>query len=345
MRSYVGLSVAMSFCLLFAAACSSSDGDQGNGGNGGDGGTGGGMGGVGGDGGMGGTGGVDGIEKIKVISLGCANSSPIGFQSILSAELSVTAPDPVAASSEFSASVGGTATFPESFLDAAQAVIMGGLQQAELEELQYIAQVRSGATGDDVMLAADVDALTPGLVVGCAIVPEDGPCDPANDVDPEDPNMGNTDCQPVFEGNGCLSRILVDVPTSDDCAPDGVCDMLGKAGPESQCDINEFCVTGDLDVPLLATTQSYTADATGPVLFGWADTGLSNNTYDETEMLYTLPKPIATLPVEQGLKVNAGLVVSIECVMGVDGGEDPMNAENTLVGLTPDGELIDFAVQ
>ena len=51
-------------------------------------------------------------------------------------------------------------------------------------------------------------------------------------------------------------------------------------------------------------------------------------------------------PSEQGLLINAGgLVVAIECVMGIDQGEDPMDADNTLVGLTPDEDLVSFDVQ
>jgi hypothetical protein len=228
--------------------------------------------------------------------------------------------------------VTGTATFPESFLDAAQALLMGGLRQAELADLQYIVQVRSGATGPDVALGPDVANLTPGEVLTCDI-PAGTPC------------TVNDDCAGGF-GNCNVTLILVDVPVSEDCAPGGLCDTLGKAGaPDSQCGVNGFCVTGDLDVPLTSEDQAYTADATGPVLFGWAETGLGNNTYDEGTMLYTIPKPNALEPIEQGLKVDAGLVVSVECVQGVDAGEDPMNAENTLVGFTPDEELVDFAVQ
>ena len=80
------------------------------------------------------------------------------------------------------------------------------------------------------------------------------------------------------------------------------------------------------------------------MLFGWADQGLSNSTYDAMTMLYTIPKPSATDPIEQGLKVDAGLVVAIECVMGVDEGEEPGNEENDLVGFTPDEDLISFPI-
>jgi len=334
MRAY--MIVVLSLGLTLSAGCSDSDG--GTAGSGGSAGTGGsaGAGGEGGNAGSGGEGGsTGGVTVTEEISLGCANSSPIGLQSILSAELTVTA-GPITANEEFTANVSGVATFPESFLDAAQAVILGGLRQAKLTDLQYIVQVRSGATivdGDPdvpgVPLEADASQLTPGEVRLCNF-PTDQEC------------TANSECV----GGICNEPvIIVDVPSSDDCSVGGVCDMLGKTGPQSQCENNGFCVTGPLNVPLLPVDQVYMAEATGPVLFGYAEVDLDNSSYDPVTMLYTIPKPSTLNPIEQGLQVDAGLQVSVECVMGVDEGVDPDNAENTLVGLTPDMDLISFDVQ
>jgi len=327
MRSYLGLSLGLSLCLMFAVGCS----DDGTSNTGGTGGTAG-AGGAAGEGGAGGTP-AGGETKEKEISLGCANSSPLGAQSILSAVLKVTA-GPIAASQEFDASLSGTATFPEAFLDAAQDLVPGGLKQAVVPDLKYVVQVRSGATGggDGVGLGADGANITPGLTQFCTYPPT-ATCTTAT----EDDDCIVTPCNdPV---------VLVDVPTSEDCAPGGVCDGLDKAGPDtSQCALNGFCVTGDLDLPLLEVTQAYMAEATGDVLFGWADQGLTNNTFDDVTNLYTIPKPNTADPIQQGLQVNAGLVVAIECVMGVDEGEDPEDAENDLVGLTPDADLISFPI-
>jgi hypothetical protein len=259
--------------------------------------------------------------------LGCANSSPIGAQSILTAVLSIAAAP--AAGQEFDAVVSGTATFPESFLDAAQPLVAGGLSEAKLTDLAYIMQVRSGATpsgaASNVALSADASQLTPGEVRLCNF-PTDQEC------------TDNSECA----GGVCNEAvIIVAVPTSDDCATGGVCDGLGKAdGASSQCGLNGFCVTGPLDVPLLPVTASFTADASGDVLFGWADAGLSNSTFDEGTQQFTIPKPSALDPIEQGLKVDAGLVVAIECVMGTDLGPEPGNEDNDLVGLTPDEALL-----
>ncbi len=307
-RSYVVLSVGLSLGLMLAVGCSD-DGTT-----------------TTGTGGTAGSGGMAGGEESQVLSLGCANSSPIGAQSILSAVLTVAAA-PVGGQ-EFDAVVSGTATFPESFLDAAQPLVMGGLSQAKLTDLAYIMQVRSGATpsgaASNVALAADPSQLTPGAVRLCNY-PTDQVC------------AADGECS----GGVCNEAIiLVDVPTSDDCAAGGLCEGLNKTGDGSQCALNGFCVTGPLDVPLLPVTASFTADASGDVLFGWADVGLSNSTFDPGTQQFTIPKPSALNPIEQGLKVDAGLVVGIECVMGVDDGEDPLDAANTLVGLTPDEDLI-----
>gem|GEM_PF-3395848 len=328
MRSYLGLSVVLSFCLMLGLGCGGSGGS--NGGAGGTAGTGG-SGGSGATGGSGGTGGAGGAPAPieKDFSLGCSNSSPIGAQSILPAKLNV-APSAISAGADFDAALSGTATFPESFLDAAQDLAPGGLRQAELLEAQYIVQVRSGATGGDATLGVDLSMLTPGEVRFCNY-PPDQEC------------AADSECT----GGTCnAATIVVDLPTSDDCAPGGVCDMLGKATDPttSQCGQNGFCITGGLDLPLLEVTQTYTADASGDVLFGFADQGLTNNTFDAGTGYYTIPKPVATEPIEQGLKVKALLVVGIECVMGTDQGEDPDNADNTLVGVTPDSDLISFPI-
>jgi hypothetical protein len=268
----------------------------------------------------------------ETISLGCSNSSPIGLQSILSADLTVCAPE-IAGGASFEATLSGVATFPVSFLDAAQDVVNGGLRQAILTDAAYIVQVRSGATQDDgengVRLEIDPEQVSPGLTQFCTY--------PPTTVCTADSDCTVPPCKDAV--------VVVDVPSSDDCEAGGVCDMLGKAdGETSQCGKNGFCVTGDLNAPLKPTDASFTADASGEVLFGWADQGLSNSTYDEMTMLFSIPKPNALAPIEQGLKVDAGLVVAVECVMGTDLGPEPGNEENDLVGLTADEDLISYPI-
>ena len=289
-----------------------------------------------GSGGTGGTGGIGGPgAQEKELSLGCSNSSPIGAQSILSALLRVD-PSPISASSDFDAELSGSATFPELFLDAAQMLVIGGLRQVTLRELEYIAQVRSGATlvsgsagVPGVPLGPDASMLNPGLVRLCNF-PPDQTCTIDSDC------VGMVCNEPV---------IMIDVPTSEDCAPGGMCDALGKAdGAQSQCGLNGFCVTGPLEIPLLPATANYRAEASGDVLFGWADQGLDNSTFNPMTQLFTISKSTPITPIEQGVSVDAGLAVSIECVMGVDAGPDPNDGGNSLVGLTRDGALISFTI-
>lgn len=317
MRSYLVLNLVLSIGLVFAVGCSDSSNPDGTGGNGGDSGTAGSGGDATGEGGNGGDGGGNAV--VKNITLGCSNSFN-GTQSILDAELSVDAAT-VAGGSEFEAGLTGTATFPEAFLDVANLVVPGGLRQAELVDLKYIVQVRSGATGDDVTLNVDISQVEPGEVRLCNF--------PVGEECTEDSDCIGMDCMdPV---------VLIDVPTSEDCAADGFCDSAGKS---DQCEAVGFCISGDLNVPLTTATGSYTADASGEVLFGWADEGLDNNVFDEDTGTYTVPQPELGNPLEQGIFVNAsGIAVLIECVMGEDGGEVPGSDDN-IIEYTPDDSLI-----
>jgi hypothetical protein len=279
------------------------------GGAGGTGGMGGGAGGAGGTGGMGGgaggTGGTGGSigAVTKSMTLGCTNSVTADI-SILDWELTV-APDggTITGGAAFDATLDGVAFFAESFLDAAQSVIPGGIKQAALADVAATVIVRSGATGDPVTLVASDIPYT------CDI--DGASCDPANNA----VNGSNPDCVPVGAFNKCLRFIAI--PTSDDCASGGVCDGLGKTGTGSQCELNGFCVTGPLPLDLQSATGSYTADASGAVLFGWDDenTGATvalDGTYDLPPAVFTDPTP------PNGVRVVALLSVALQCTMAVD---------------------------
>ena len=335
MRSYLGLS--LSLCLMFTVACSSSDGG------------GGGVGGGGGSGGGGGQAPSEGVQA-KGITLGCSNNITIDV-SILTGELQVDS-GPITASQEFVATLSGTESFPEVFLDAAQSVVPGGVRVAQLVDSKTIVQVRSGATEvngdggiDGVTLVPDLATLEPGATSFCdfsqgtcstttatlctldAECPAgetctgfigDGvnnkPCDQADD----NADGSNPACLPALpDGPVCQDPvILVAVPTSEDCAAGGECDQLDKA---VQCMLNQFCVTGDLEIALEAKEQTYMAEASGSVLFGWADQGLTGPTLDAATGLYTLPQTSLGEPLEQGLQILAGaLGVKVGCVMAVD---------------------------
>jgi len=201
-------------------------------------------------------------------------------------------------------------------------------------------------------------------------------CDKAND----NADGSNPDCLPAVEGGPACSEpvVLADIPISEDCAAGGVCAGIGKSAggtcsltpppnltgslttcyvqgdctgeetcyaaepsPGDQCVNNGFCVTGGLEFALVTEDGTYTAEASGDVLFGWADEGLSGPTLGacnggtreglacgdppncpgaECEAdLYVIPGSSPSQPIQQGIDVKAGpLTVRVFCVMAVD---------------------------
>lgn len=342
------LRVAALVCLAAAVGCSD-DGNPGGsggtagtgGGAGGDGGSGGaageggggGSGGAAGQGGEGGSGG-GGTPIEKSITLGCSNNVTDDI-SILAWDLSVTPDGDVVADGAFDAELTGVAFFDETFLDAAQGAIPGGITEAALVSIAATVHVQSGATGDDVLLVDGLD-----VPYTCAI-PPNPECDPANDTASVPGARGNTDCVPTGLFNPCNRN--VSIPTSDDCEVGGVCDGLGKTGEGSQCETNGFCVTGPLPLPMNTASGSYTADATGSVLFGWDDenTGATVN----PDGTYALPPAVfANSPEPNGLRVSAGLGIALQCTMAVDsGGDDGVDVPDQ-ASPTPDSALLEIPI-
>jgi hypothetical protein len=258
-------------------------------------------------------------SQTATVQQGCTNSVTTA-QSPFPYALSVNNVGPVFGGATFTADLDGIGIFPEFFLDAAQGVVPGGVSQAILEGFLATVQVRSGATGPDVGLTADIGALVPGPTQFCTYPPStvctvDGDC-----IVPP--------CQPPVN--------LATIPNSTDCSVGGVCDTLGKNA--SQCLLNGFCVTGDLIIQLQEQTGiAYTADATGPVLWGWADTGVSGLSTcpgapncgtlpGRIDGCYDLPPAIFSNPLVvpgSGIRVNVAgaLFVAIQCAGGSDGGQ------------------------
>jgi hypothetical protein len=260
-------------------------------------------------------------SQSATVGQGCTNSVTTA-QSPFPYTLSVNNVPAVIGGAPFTADLDGIGIFPEFFLDAAQGVVPGGVDQAILEDLLATVQVRSGATGPDVGLTADIGALVPGPTSFCTYPPStvctvDGDC-----IVPP--------CQPPVN--------LATIPNSTDCSVGGVCDLLGKNA--SQCLLNGFCVTGDLVIELQEQTGiAYTAAATGPVLWGWGDTGVANlltcPDVASTECgvapgridgCYDLPNAVFSNPLVvpgSGIRVNVAgaLFVAIECAGGSDGGQ------------------------
>jgi hypothetical protein len=197
--------------------------------------------------------------------------------------------------------------------------------------------VRTGATGGDVVLEAEP------IPYRCAI--GDAVCDPGNDLPGTSGRRPNGDCVPVGSTNPCGR--FIEIPTSDDCGPNGVCASLddGTGTKRQQCDINGFCVTGGLHVALRPELANYVAATSGQVLFGWDDatTGATLGANGTWELpLAVFEEPIAS----NGIRMSVeGLSVALECTMGVD--SDGMFG----VGVagqsspTPDLLLIRFPIQ
>ena len=262
----------------------------------------------------------------------------------------VSDPEPIVANQTFDAYLGGFTVFDESFLDAAQGAIPGGVTKATVVDVLATVQTRGGgATGPTVPLPALLPS--PECLLGDTGPGVQQPCDPANDVASIPGARGNTDCVPTGSFNVCGP--IVALPTSYDCAPGGQCDALGKL---SQCAANGFCISGHLFLDLEPTVETFTAgDGVTPgqteALFGWYD-----NPADATQFIGTPPFDFdGTYNVQQpvytgasgpiGFAVNAGgLAIQLDCVQGfVD--QNPVPPLPQDASPSPDAFLHSFPVQ
>lgn len=276
-------------------------------------------------------------ECSKAMSVACVNTltPDVVIQPYV---LEVDPTDPILAGQSFVVSLSGIVRLDESLLDQAQGVIVGGLTTVSLIDLSATIQVRGGATGPDVVLSA-------GAFIPYRCRLDGSPCDPTND-EPSLPGVrGNTDCDPIGPFNSCTR--LYELPTSDDCAPSGLCEMLDKG---SQCDDNGFCITSGLPIELdLVTGVELTAaegtcaaggaacttdsdcgmdgpcQAPQPVLFGWFETPAeASPAVDEPALdgdgTWNMSRPNYTgVAGPIGLVIDAaGTALQLECIMGVD---------------------------
>jgi hypothetical protein len=254
-------------------------------------------------------------------------------QSAFPNQLTITVSDTVFAGQPFDVDASGVGAFPKFFLDAAQATVPGGVRSAIVEGFNATVEANNG-TGQ-ILLQADPSGISPGLTQFCTF-PSDQTCTADGDclVPP---------CNPPV--------LLAGVPLAEDCGPGGVCEGLGQGfadGPSAQCNITaapEFCVTGDLAVPLYAPggVQSMTAGASGEVIFNWAADPITITCPDPTfqapqcqsaggtvpDGAYILPASIYGDPVNNpgtvglnGIRLNVAgaLFVALQCSAGQDGG-------------------------
>jgi hypothetical protein len=247
-------------------------------------------------------------ELSNFVPLACTTEY-IGSTGQMSWELTVDA-DRIEAGKPFTARVSGVAQIPMRILGPAQ-LLLGGFQEVQIVDTRATVHVRSGAIGEDVVLG--IDPIPYECFVGRA------PCNPENDLPGTPGQRGNSDCQPEGPTNPCGRFVLID--TSTDCDPGGVCDELGWTGPDSQCELNGFCITKDARVPLEEKTARYTAAMQGNVLFGWDDesTGATIEEGGPNDGAWILPPAVydeGTGPNGMRLTIG-GLPVAAECTMGV----------------------------
>lgn len=276
---------------------------------------------------------IDPPITTRDLTLACTNSVTPAAQ-FFTFELAVD-PSPVISGQTVIADLDGVARLSEAFLDTLQTSVVGGVDKLSLADSKVTVHLRAGGTGGDVTLDNN------SIVHTCDF---DGAfCTPLNDLPSVPGARGNTDCVPTGAFNPC-GRFM-DVPLSTDCAPGGVCDGLGKL--VSQCLLNNFCVTGELPVPLDGATQSYVAAASGEMLFGWDDA--STGATLDVDGTWLLPPATYTFPLvaPNAFLLNAaGLEIALECTMAVDSA-DPVYG----VGVpaksspTPDALLLSFPIQ
>jgi cysteine-rich repeat protein len=318
--------------------------------------------------------GSDATPQTQTVGVGCSNNV-ISDQSPFPWELTVSVPTPITGGDTFMADFDGEAVFSEFYLRTfLQGVVCGGVRTIEIDDFAATVQIRSGATGSDVLLGIDSSALVPGPTQFCNF-PQDQTCTVNGDC------LGGV-CNapivlqdlPVLDGTpnspgGCdsdTSNCPIPGPPPDcDCS---ACDALGP-DEGAHCADNGFCVNGTLALPMQANSGTYTAGASGgDVRFGWADQlvpGLSicpvgPNCGVIPDGAYNLPVASFAAPTPPiGIRsFFGGLAVPNQCAMGEPGGVcasgegclvdadcatapcGPFMGGNNVIMPTPDANLI-----
>ena len=265
-------------------------------------------------------------------------------------------PGPILAGQRFGAGFSGRMVFTRTFLNGAE-VVLGELLSLEFKRLAFLraqatVHVRKGATGPDAILMPEPIPTTCTYDDNGKTGPLAGPAFPACSQTNDNPDGSNDDCIGLagtpFPENRCLPFVTLE--TSDDCAPDGVCDGLGETGPGSPCEVNGFCVTEEVSIPLAleGSDKAYTADTSGNVLFGWHDQGIEVREGGPNKGTWILPPPRFLDPLgPNGIRMLLGGVpFAFECAMGVlSRGPDGVDSADLLASPTPDYLLISFPIQ
>jgi hypothetical protein len=296
-------------------------------------------------GGTGGAGIMDPAPTTKSITLGCTNNlSP--DVSVLRWDLTVD-PGPIVGGQPFGAVFSGVAVFDELLLDAAQGQMLGGYKRSNVLGTRATVHVRSGVAPDamDVVLTNEPIQRTCTYDNLGRTGPDAGPfpsCSEAND----NPDGSNADCTGLGSvpdpENVCGQFITI--PTSNDCAPGGLCESKNKTGAGSQCALNGFCVSGPLEAALEAAHEAYgyLAADSGAVLFGWDDesTGAEiDQSGGPNRGKWILPPTVLDEPGPNSFRGTLGgnIPAALDCTMG--------DGTPTALRRTEDSELIAFPIQ
>jgi hypothetical protein len=271
---------------------------------------------------------IDYPNQSAALTVGCRNNVTADI-SILPFSLDVN-PGPMAAGSAFTAVLDGVAAFSEAFLDAAQAVVPGGVKTGQLivsngGGLAATVIATGAVTGANVQLGPDPASLSSRCAltgVPCTGAPGLGSCTSIPVVN-NNCTTGFVDI-PILFGidtapGGCTPATPGVPPAACDCSPCAALDTAPDTTKASECAANGFCVTGDLPLPLNATNGSYTAGATSgaPMYFDWVQP------YPlAVDGTIVLPAAVfANNPAPVGVRVSAGgLFVALQCAGAVDSG-------------------------
>lgn len=309
------------------------------------GGTGGAPGGTGGS--PGGTGGTPGGGQFAAVSVTidlCCNNSAAPQQSTLSVRLDVD-PGTVVPGGEFTAELsGGLLTVPERLLDLAQRIVPGGVTELDLVQGQVTVLPRSGSG-----VSGAPTPISPIFPSGTCLF-DDSSCNVENNVGGIPFGFpgyaGNTDCVPSGNFNPC--RRLFTVPTANTAEACAGLDPApcGGTGEEEcvksdQFSVNDFCVSGPVEIPLATVQGNYTPGSVGEtMLFGWDDQNTSAVIVGSD---VTIGSPFYSSPIgPNGMRFDlGGLSIALECVMAIETG---VSADGVTCGLTPDDRLVGSGV-
>jgi hypothetical protein len=252
-------------------------------------------------------------------------------------------PTPIVGGDTFVADLQATATISESLIAQGQLIFPGGFKDAMLVDFQATVHVRDGADGKDVILTPET------IPYRCE--ESRTACNPDRDLPGTERVRANADCQPQTPANPCGQ--IVQIPTSDDCDPGGLCEGLGLTGEESQCEVNEFCVTGPVQIPLTGELGSYRAEASGSILFGFDDgeeTGFEilgeEGGCNEGTYYSELPAFEDDLGSNGMRALIGGIEVTFEFIMGEEcRGPYGIDCCDPAASPTPDYRLIRFPIQ